>query len=238
MASLADVAYSTPCARLLKDSEACEGACREIYNIARFPNVVGIIDCTHIRILASPNAIVRDYVNRKNHHSINVQAVVDHERKFVNVVAKWQGCTHDSFILRHSSVWEAFESRQMTGIILGDSGYANRPWLMPPISSPRDRAEQRAHDKTRVLIEHTFGRWKRRFHSLHGELRIALQNVPDYIIVAAVLHNIAVDLKQPDFLGPEDDFIDDQPECPEPTDNICISSGNAYRNQIVQNYFA
>uniref|UniRef100_A0A915DZJ4 DDE Tnp4 domain-containing protein n=1 Tax=Ditylenchus dipsaci TaxID=166011 RepID=A0A915DZJ4_9BILA len=72
--------------------------------------------------------------------------------------------------------------------------------------------------------EHTFGRWKRRFHSLHGELRIALKNVPDYIIAAAVLHNIEVDLKQPDFLGPEDDFIDDQPECPEPTDNICISS--------------
>uniref|UniRef100_A0A915DDT8 DDE Tnp4 domain-containing protein n=1 Tax=Ditylenchus dipsaci TaxID=166011 RepID=A0A915DDT8_9BILA len=88
--------------------------------------------------------------------------------------------------------------------------------------------ERGAHDKTRVLIEHTFGRWKRRFHSLHGELRIALKNVPDYIIAAAVLHNIEVDLKQPDFLGPEDDFIDDQPECREP--NICISSGNAYRN--------
>lgn len=37
-----------------------------------FPNVIGVIDCTHIRIQA-PSVNENDYVNRKGYHSINIQ---------------------------------------------------------------------------------------------------------------------------------------------------------------------
>ena len=43
-----------------------------------FPGVIGCIDCAHIRIQA-PRINENDFVNRKGYHSLNVQAICDHE---------------------------------------------------------------------------------------------------------------------------------------------------------------
>lgn len=40
-----------------------------------FPGVIGAIDCTHVLIIAPPEPLEDSYVNRHNHHSINVQLV-------------------------------------------------------------------------------------------------------------------------------------------------------------------
>ena len=48
------------------------------YEKAGFPNVVGCIDGTHIRI-TGPSIDEPAFVNRKGFHSINVQAICDHE---------------------------------------------------------------------------------------------------------------------------------------------------------------
>ena len=50
------------------------------YEMAHFPNVLGCIDCTHVRIQA-PSEDEPAFVNRKGFHSINVQAVCDYEGK-------------------------------------------------------------------------------------------------------------------------------------------------------------
>ena len=68
----------------------------ERYNI---PNVVGVIDGTHVQIIG-PGADEVAYVNRNNYHSINVQAVCDHNYVFTNVVAKSPGSFHDSRVLK------------------------------------------------------------------------------------------------------------------------------------------
>jgi len=44
--------------------------------MAGFPNCVGVVDGTHIRILSPSMAVEREYINRKNYHSINVQCKV------------------------------------------------------------------------------------------------------------------------------------------------------------------
>lgn len=74
-----------------------------MYEKAQFPNVVGLIDGTHIRVIV-PKNIEYVYVNRKNYHSINVQAVCDHNGAFTNIVAKWPGSTHDSRIFKESQL--------------------------------------------------------------------------------------------------------------------------------------
>ena len=40
--------------------------------MAQFPNVVGCLDGTHVKILAPLLEDERSYVNRKGYHSINV----------------------------------------------------------------------------------------------------------------------------------------------------------------------
>jgi len=76
--------------------------------VAGFPNVVGAIDGTHIAI-KSPSINEEAFVNRKGVHTINVQAVCDSEMKITNLVAKWPGSTHDSFIWRTSGLYTAFQ---------------------------------------------------------------------------------------------------------------------------------
>ena len=69
------------------------------HRVAGFPNAIAAIDCTHIAIKA-PSWNEEAFVNRKGVHTINVQAACDADMK--NIVAKWPGSTHDSFVWRNS----------------------------------------------------------------------------------------------------------------------------------------
>lgn len=175
------------------------------YSQARFPNVIGCIDGTHVRILA-PSEDENAYVNRKGFHSINVQAICDHDGRFTNINASWPGSVHDAHIFRTSQIRTYMEDREQEGfeygVLLGDSGYACRPFLLTPYLNPQNDAQERynrAHGQTRCQIERTFGRLKRRFHVLHSEVRMKPDRVCKIVVACAVLHNICISLKEPEY---------------------------------------
>ena len=60
---------------------------RQFCEIAGFPNVVGAIDCTHVRLKA-PSINDYAFINSKNYHSINVQVICDAKLSLSNVVAR------------------------------------------------------------------------------------------------------------------------------------------------------
>ncbi|XP_061166258.1 putative nuclease HARBI1 [Saccostrea echinata] len=208
----------------------------EFLKLAGFPVVIGCIDGTHARI-QGPSENEPAFVNRKGYHSINVQAICDNAGKFTNIVARWPGSTHDSHIFNMSGIKQDIERNFRSindGIILGDSGYACKPYLMTPYLRPSSQAEERfntAHSKTRVAIERKFGWWKRRFHVLHSEIRMKPERVCTIIGACAVLHNLAIMYNEPpmdeditvngniqgNYNGPED--------------------GKNIRNYITQHYF-
>ena len=68
--------------------------------------------------------------------------------------------------MENSKLTKAFEDGTIKGAwLLGDSGYALKPWLLTPILSPTTRAERKhskAHKSTRCIIERTYGIWKMR----------------------------------------------------------------------------
>ncbi|CAL1689734.1 unnamed protein product [Lasius platythorax] len=107
-----------------------------------FPNAIGCIDCTHIKIfppktddLDQPERI---FVNRKGYHSLNVQLICDADYKIIHVDSKWPGSTHDSFIWNQCNVqplMRVLYERNQRFFLIGDSGYALRPWMMTPITN-------------------------------------------------------------------------------------------------------
>ena len=86
--------------------------------------------------------------------------------------------------------------RQFRTLLLGDSGYALKRWLITPVSRPTTRGENkvnRAHKKTRSLIERLFGILKRRWRILDhtgGTLCYSPSKVAKITIACCVLHNI------------------------------------------------
>ena len=124
-------------AQLNHNKQAC-------YHIANFPGVIGLIDCTHIKIIA-PHVNEPDYVNRHHKHSINTQLVFDCDDCIIDVVASWPGSTHDSRILTQSGLFQMFERGVVprgNHYMLGDSGYPCKRWLLTPYLHPVADSQQ------------------------------------------------------------------------------------------------
>jgi hypothetical protein len=143
--------------------------------VANFPNVIGCVDCTHVKI-ATPAVNEHEYVNRKNDHTINVQLICDADASIMNCVVRWPGSVHDARILRESPVFTKFETmpRPLEGFILGDSGYMLRDWLLTPyihVANAEQQCYNDSHCATRCIIERCNGILKKRWHCLHTGLR-------------------------------------------------------------------
>ena len=100
---------------------------RLFFAMAGFPNVIGCVDGTHVKLQA-PVVNEHEYVNRSGKHSINVHIICDAELRILNAIVKYPGSAHDARILREGVVWRAFEAnpRPLEGFILGDSAYPLR----------------------------------------------------------------------------------------------------------------
>ncbi|KAK3880410.1 hypothetical protein Pcinc_015093 [Petrolisthes cinctipes] len=216
----------------------------EFLRIAGFPGVVSVVDGTHVRIVA-PKEYEEVYVNRKNFHSINVQVVFDAKYQIRDIVARWPGSTHDSRILRESGLWQAFENHQLpipAGChLLGDSGYPCKRWLLTTYLRPQEgyqEAFNRAHKKTRCVVERGIGLLKRRFHVLHGEIRLAPEKAAKVIMACGILHNICKRLNI-QLEEEEEEDVDDPNglDVFQPAPNAGAQEGVLFRDDLARNIF-
>lgn len=82
------------------------------------------------------------------------------------MVAKFPGSVHDSFIFNNSELRYHLEESNQDGWLLGDSGYGLKRYLMTPKLNPSTVAEEnynKAHSRTRMVVERAFGIAKSRF---------------------------------------------------------------------------
>ena len=209
-----------------------------------FPTkVIGCVDGTHVPILAPP--INEDIlVNRKNFHSINIQAICDSKLKFIDIVAKWPRSTHDAFIWRQSEINLRISNREIpivNGWFLGDSGYLLRPNLLTPILSPTtpsQRRYNRAFLNTRKNIECAFGLWKSRWRSMDktgGTFCYSPERVCRLAVATMVLHNICIDHgldleHHTTFSIMQEDDTVNPPDATTP-------AGNIVRQSVITEYF-
>lgn len=225
----------------------------EFYKIARFPRVVGAMDCTHIRLTFVPLRLevggdqAETFRNRKGYFSINVQTICNANLEITDIVARWPGSTHDSTIFNNSVRKAHFEAGCYgNALLVVDGGYAVKSYAMSPLENPRTPAEQLYNEsqiRTRNPVERSYGVWKRRFPVLSLGMRIQLEKALTVIMATAVLHNML--RRRGEQLPPDDPDV----QLPAPWDELLQlgqmqnlesaqqSTGHFARNLLIADYF-
>ncbi|KAK0148255.1 putative nuclease HARBI1 [Merluccius polli] len=129
----------------------------------------GTLPSTKIKCPSGPDG--QDYVNRKLYPSMVLQAVCDHQGRFIDAYMGFPGSVHDARILRNSA---------MVVIHVLQS-----PWRLSHHKWPlRGMAEQRFnthHSRGRSIVERAFGMMKTRFRCIFLEaLEVHSEFVPKY----------------------------------------------------------
>lgn len=219
----------------------------QFYEVAHFPQVLGCVDSTHI-LICPPSDTEHVYRNHKSQHSLNIQVVCNAKCLITDLVARYPGSTHDSYIFRHCGLYERLSRGDFgDGWLLGDSAYSLSPWIMTPYLQPRTPRQRRynaAHKQTRNIIERTFVLLKGRFRCLHKS-RGALEYDPTMcckiIAICAMLHNLAVRRSLPIEAASDDSEEENEetpPRLPHPgLDTARADEGSARRDDVANNYF-
>ena len=199
-----------------------------------FPDFIGAIDCTHVKIQSPGRATGERFRNRKGYFSINVQAVCDTDLRFLDVVVQWPGRVHDSRIFANSRLKLRLETNQLHGRLFGDAGYALTQYLITPYPVQNATAEQRrfnrVHSSARMAIEKAFGVLKRRFPALKTEIRLVDPvEICKLIHSAFILHNIC--LENADNIDEELNANFDEPDADNQIQNL-NQAGQQVRDEL------
>ncbi|KAK2995272.1 hypothetical protein RJ640_015553 [Escallonia rubra] len=192
-------------------------------NIRGLPNCCGAIDTTHIMMLLPSSERDSDvWLDEKENHSMILQAIVDPDMRFRDILTGWPGKMSDSSVLRSSSFFKLCEKgvrlngeklKLSEGIelgeyIVGDSGFPLLPWLVTPYQGrelPESDAEfNKRHFATRVVAQRALTRLKEVWRIIQGVMwRPDKHRLPRMILVCCMLHNIVIDM--------EDGVLDELP---------------------------
>lgn len=166
-------------------------------------NVIGAIDGSHIRIRSPgpPKAVA--YYNYKHFFSIVLLAIVDNVGMFRWFASGAPGSCGDSGVFQSCSFYRDIveEMSRPAGdrelianraCILGDSAFAEMPWMRTPVADPKTREERYfnyKHSSMRFRVEHAFGRLKWKFEALQKGLMFSLEHAPVIIDACVILYN-------------------------------------------------
>lgn len=185
--------------------------------IKGFPNCCGAVDVTHITIsLPASEHSSNVWLDHKNNHSMVLQAIVDPDMKFRDIVTGWPGKMEDSVIFKNSNFnklcdkgerlngkkLKLSEGSEIREYIVGDSGYPLLPYLVVPyeekeLSNSETKAKfNRLHLTTRMVAQRALTRLKEMWRIIHGIMwRPDKHRLPRIILVCCLLHNIVIDMQ-------------------------------------------
>lgn len=161
------------------------------------PRIGGIVDGSLIPI-DSPRQNEYMFVDRKGDHSINTMVICGPNLEFFYASARWPGSVHDARVLRCSTLAQQWENGWRpfpNALLLGDSGYGMKKWLITPnipIQIPRTEAVMRflrAFKHIRRMVENALGILKEKFPSLN-HLRLQPLSACKVFLACVTLHNL------------------------------------------------
>ncbi|MCO5594504.1 hypothetical protein L7F22_048536 [Adiantum nelumboides] len=148
------------------------------------------------------------WYDRNHNYSMTLQALVDSEMRFLNVMSGIRGVCNDIRILRNSQLHSKAQNKQILNgpaiqraghcikeYIISDGGYMDLPWLMTPFPGTQlDEQTQRFNFKlssTRIVVERTFGQLKQIWRYLHQRIKQPdIELLSDIITTCCILHKI------------------------------------------------
>lgn len=191
--------------------------------IQGLPNCCGVIDTTHI-LMCLPSSDPRNHVwlDHEKNHSMVLQAIVDSEMRFRDIVTGWPGKMEERLVFQSSNFCklcnegerlngkslELSEGSEIREYIVGHSGYPLLPYLLTPYEEkdlPELRADfNRRHSSTQMVAKRALARLKDMWKIIQGVMwRPDKQKLPRIVLVCCLLHNIVIDL--------EDEMQDEKP---------------------------
>ncbi|XP_031247561.1 protein ALP1-like [Pistacia vera] len=183
--------------------------------IQGLPNCCGVVDTTHVMMcLPSSDPTSNVWLDQEKNHSMILQAIVDPEMRFRDIVTGWPGKMEDWLVFQSSNFCkmcdkgerlngkrlELSEGSEMGEYIIGDSGYPLLPYLMTPYEGkelPQFKAEfNRRHSVTQMVAQRALARLKDMWKIIQGVMwRPDKHKLPRIILVCCLLHNIVIDLE-------------------------------------------
>jgi len=196
------------------------------YTWCGIPGVVGAVDGTHIKI-AKPmtHEHPTKFFCRKQFLSINLVGICDFDGRFTYFFSGWHGSRSDWKALLGTELGRALDATyyydgntcpwmMKSGVILGDSGYWPRPWLIVPYRRspnnylpPDQDVFNYRHSSGRIIIEQAYGILKGRWRVLHHGINTALEKVHLVVEACITLHNFLID-HEPHLYKPTQDEIE------------------------------
>lgn len=183
--------------------------------IRGLPNCCGAIDTTHIIMCLSTMSTSNSvWIDREKKHSMILQAIVDPEMRFRDIITGWPGSLSESSVLQNSGFFKlSQEGKRLNGkkielsegtylreYIVGDAGFPLLPWLLTPYQGKGLSVIQsefnKRHSATRMVARRALARLKQMWKIIQGVMwRPDTNKLPRIILVCCLLHNIVIDLE-------------------------------------------
>ena len=176
----------------------------------QFPCCWTAIDGCHIPMKCPPGGLkaCKEYHNFKNFYSIVLMAMVDSHYRFVWGSCGFPGNSHDAVIFRLTDLWTRIQEGfipvigktvgdvTVPPLIVGDSAFPLRTWLMKPytnaVLTPQQRNFNYRLSRARMVTEGAYGQLKGRWRVLLRKSESSQDNVRITTLACMVLHNICM----------------------------------------------
>ncbi|KAM2648106.1 hypothetical protein TB1_001275 [Malus domestica] len=184
--------------------------------IRGLPNCCGAIDITHI-MMTLPSADSSDdvWLDGEENCSMILQAIVDPDMRFRNIITGWPGSLSDDMVLKSSGFFKMSEEgdclngeklvlsqgTEVREYIVGDSGFPLLPWLLTPYNRRGHLWEHESDfnkriSATQMVAQRALVRLKEMWKIIQGVMWKPDKNkLPRIILVCCILHNIVIDME-------------------------------------------